>query len=691
MTENERKIPEFLENNAELSEKVSYEELPLPLKKTLILFLVFWAGSVLTYLQFFYGWDSLSVLSPSDFVLFLAAFFIFPLLISLLIVFVKKLYSNLKQNEMVEQSLSRFLKTKDENLLSKIINKALQNQIEELNSTLQFLSAQTDVLKTEISTKAQDFKDISETLDKVAKQNLARMDENKNEYINLCRELSTKAQETAGSLKTNTDALKETADSIYQQLNPLIDETIATADHLKTMVAETQGNMAQTKTDLEEFALMGKNSMSGLAEMLTQETSKFEKAMLETADSCQEIYKNIDSGISHIENSLKTHKELAHEQSALLDKNAQFLDGKLGEYGKLISMEVTAMVDRADHLDMNVKGQIAKLQEASAQINLILDGANNSLSLKSERAVQNIESVLAGLSKEVEKISGFIEHTENKNLEIQKNAEQMSNRIGSLSADLGLKVEDLKLRSVEAIDKFNEVGGVLEKNTAQLSENTNVLVSKGKQGADYVTTQQMQLSKIAEDFAKMKSQIKDFEYALIKAQEKSAIVFDDFKKQTADYEQILNTRFKELEEQKIKSERHLTEIKAQYQELGLTGFMDKIAVMVENLENLSIDLNAFFDKDTEDDLWKKFYNGDHGAFAHNVIKKLGRKEILKIRELYEKDADFKKLANAYLDEFSVLLSAAQKSDKSQTMIAVISGSEIGKIYYVLARALDKIS
>ena len=691
MKDNERKIPEFLEENTKEPDLSSLEETPVPLRKTLILLGAFWVGAVFCFLQFSYGWSSLSALTPPDFVAFLAAFFLFPLIIFFFVVWVRKVYSGLKQNEMVEQSLGRFLKTKDENLLSKIINKALQNQIEELNSTLQFLSAQTDALKTELTTKAQDFKDISESLDNVAKQNLTRVDENKNEYINLCRELSTKAQETAGALKTNTDALKESADNIYQQLNPLIDETMVTADHLKSMVAETQGNMAQTKTDLEEFALMGKNSMAGLAEMLKDETAKFENAMLKTADSCQEIYQNIDTGISHIENSLKTHKDLAAEQSALIDKNAQFLDGKLGEYGKLISMEVSAMVDRADHLDMNVKGQIAKLQEASAQISLILDGANNSLSLKSERAVQNIEALLAGLSREVEKISGFIVHTENKNLEIQKNAEQMSSRIGALSADLEVKVEDLKLKSVEAIDRFNEIGNVLEKRTTQLSENTNVLVSKGKQGADYIGAQQLNLGKTAENFDLMKTQIKELSEALTKVQEKSVVTFKEFQAQMNDYQKIIDARFQKLEEQKIKSERHLEEVKSQYQELGLSGFMDKMSVMVENLENLSIDLNAFFDKDAEDDLWKKFYNGDHGAFAHNMTKKLGRKEILKIRELYEKDSDFKKLADSYLSEFSTLLNAAQKSDKPQTMLAVISGSEIGKIYYVIARALDKIS
>ncbi len=691
MSDQNKKIPQFLESASAPIYEPESSNSPMPLRKTLFFFCVLWLAAVFVYLQFFYGWSGLSTLIPSDFVMFLGAFFVFPLIIILLLVFVSKIYSTLKQNEMVEKTLNRFLKTNDENLLSKIINKALQNQIEELNSTLQFLSAQTDTLKTELKTKAQDFKEISESLDNVAKQNLARLDENKNEYIDLCRELSTKAQETAGELKTHTDALKESADGIYQQLNPLIDETMVTADHLKSMVAETQGNMAQTKTDLAEFAEMGKNSMLGLAQNLTDETSKFEQAMLKTADNCEEIYKRIDLGISHIENSLKTHKEVAAEQSALLDKNSTFLDNKLGEYGKLISMEVAAMVERAGLLDTNVQKQIATLKEAGVRIGTILEGANNSLSLNSDKAVQNIENVLKGLSKEVGKISEFIAQTENKNLQIQNTAEKMSQRIGSLSADLSIKVEDLRLRAVEAIDKFNEVGSVLEKNTLQLSENANTIISKGKQGAEFIVAQKQSLSKTAENFEAMRAQIKALEEGLSKTQQKSVDVFRDFQKQMDGYQKMLDARFKELENQKLKSERHLKDVQSQYQELGLSGFMDKMSQMVENLETLSIDLNKFFDKDAEDDLWKKFYNGDHGAFAHHVVKKLGKKGILKIRELYEKDADFHAIADKYSNDFQTLWNAAEKSDKPETMLAIIFSSEIGKIYSIIARALDKIS
>ena len=74
-----------------------------------------------------------------------------------------------------------------------------------------------------------------------------------------------------------------------------------------------------------------------------------------------------------------------------------------------------------------------------------------------------------------------------------------------------------------------------------------------------------------------------------------------------------------------------------------------------------------------------------------MVKKLGRKEVVKIRDLYEKNADFRKLSDAYLTEFNALINAAEKSEKPETLLALLSGSEIGKIYYIMARALDKLS
>ncbi|MBR6327963.1 MAG: hypothetical protein IKR60_03695, partial [Alphaproteobacteria bacterium] len=199
------------------------------------------------------------------------------------------------------------------------------------------------------------------------------------------------------------------------------------------------------------------------------------------------------------------------------------------------------------------------------------------------------------------------------------------------------------------------------------------------------------LAKAMQHVDEVKQQIQNIAQDLQTTQQTAVTVFVAFQKQMADYTSMFDERFSKMQEQNAASERQLSEMQSRYHEMSVGHFMDKLNEMVASLENLSIDLNRFFDKDAEDELWKKFYDGDHGAFAHHMVKKLGRKEILKIKDFYQKNADFRKLADTYLSEFEVLLHAAQNSEKPETLLAIISGAEVGKIYYIMARALDKLS
>ena len=153
---------------------------------------------------------------------------------------------------------------------------------------------------------------------------------------------------------------------------------------------------------------------------------------------------------------------------------------------------------------------------------------------------------------------------------------------------------------------------------------------------------------------------------------------------------IINEQIAELDNHKIRSERHLKELKQQYDSFSVTNFMNESKALVTKLENLSVDINRFVDAKEEDDLWKKFYNGDHAVFVRNIVKNLNRKQIIKIRDEYEKNADFRVLADNYITNFETLLTAAGNAEKADAILAMISGSDIGKIYYVIARATDRL-
>ena len=134
----------------------------------------------------------------------------------------------------------------------------------------------------------------------------------------------------------------------------------------------------------------------------------------------------------------------------------------------------------------------------------------------------------------------------------------------------------------------------------------------------------------------------------------------------------------------------MADLKQKYDTFSMANFINESSELVTRLENLSVDINKFFNDDEEDDLWKKFYSGDHSVFARNIVKKLNRKQIIKIRDEYEKNTDFRILVDKYIVDFEMLITSAQNAERSEVTLAMISGADIGKIYYVIARAINRL-
>lgn len=693
MTDNDDKnLPNFLKESAPDNNSTSEQKvLPAPrsLKKVLILISAAWLLLIFFYVHFFFGWASLSVLLPGEFVFFAAGIFITLAVMLLMAVYIYRTVLSISQSETVERSLNEILYAGNKNALSDILSPALLKQIQQLTDTANNLSRQTVSLKQELSAKADDFSTVSSVLENCFKQNLQKLDDGTAQLINQCQNAAETAEKTAEKFAAHAENLKTSAQALNDELNPLINETLLTAEHLQSVAVESKNQMQAVNADMNSFSLNEKKLLEDMAETLCSHSSKLEKTFLQTADNCEEIYKRLDGGISHIENSLNTHKQLAQEQSALIDKNSSYLDNKLGEYGRLISLEVEAMVERASQLDMNVKTQLNTLSGARDKIDQILDGANNSLEQKSDRAVRNIEKIVANLDNELNKLNDFIKRTDSKNSEIQTVAEKITRKIGDISVDLGLKVDDLKNRAIEAIDKFNEVSGVVQSNTTQLTETANIIVSKGKEGAESLENQYENISRTVQELENVKNKLSQIGTGLGEASTQSSQVFDNYKRQIEEFGHLIHRQVELLDESQNRSETHFYSVKKQYEELSLSNFMDESAALIEKLENIAVDLNRFFNGD-DDELWKKFYSGDHAVFARNIVKNLNRKQIVKVREEYENNLDFRQLCDRYLSEYEILLNAAQKSEKPQILLAMLSGADIGKIYYVTARALDRL-
>ncbi len=694
MQDENKNIPDFLKNSASQSEnitetKVSAEKSPL--KKIFAGLSTLWIGLIIAYIQFFLGWGSLSALMPSEFIGFLAAAFLSLAVLLLITAIIFRISQNANQSVLAEKALNKILGSQNNNLLTGMITQSLQKQIQDLNNAAAQMAQQTAALKQTLEIKAEDFTKISDTLTSCFSVNLTKLDESTTQLVAQCQAASETAEKSVSQFSAQSEFLRNDAKALIDDLNPLINETLATAEHLKTMTQENRREMEQANADMAEFAQKHKKNLEETSNLLKDSNARLEKTLLQTADNCEEIYKRLDTGISHIENSLNTHKQLAAEQSALLDKNSAYLDGKLGEYGRLISMEVEAMIERSSSLDTNVKNQLNTLNTARESIDKILNGANSSLEQKSARAIKNIEKIITGLDGELSKLNEFIKKTESKNDEVQSTAEKITRKIGDISADLGKKVDDLQTRAVEAIDKFNEVSGVVQKNTSQLSETANVIVIKGKEGAKSLEKQKDDILLAVEALENVKKRVAEIGQALKKTSGDTDEIFTNYRQQIGDFGSLISRQVELLNESQEQSEQRLFSLKRKYKELSVDNFIEESSGLIQSLENISVDINRLFNKNDDDDLWKKFYGGDHAVFARHVVKNLNRKQIVKIREEYEKNENFRQLTDRYIREFEELLEAARGCERPEILLSIFSNADVGKIYYVLARALDRLN
>jgi methyl-accepting chemotaxis protein len=102
------------------------------------------------------------------------------------------------------------LYSNDENALAKMINDALKKQIQEIAATASHISLQNDLLKKELSTKAEDFEKISSAIERCFSENLLKLNENTQSLL----EEYKKAAETSENFSSKVEELKQGALSL---------------------------------------------------------------------------------------------------------------------------------------------------------------------------------------------------------------------------------------------------------------------------------------------------------------------------------------------------------------------------------------------------------------------------------------------------------------------------------------------
>ena len=669
------------------------------LHRFIIVFSVMWFGIVAVYLVKFFGLDNLFAMTPSEFSGFMTSITLPLAIVWVIMAYIDRGNNFRKETRMLRDSLNQVIfPDTNGSEATKMIAEAIKAQVAELKDVTRDVCAQSDVIKRDLTERINDMRELTEALDKYSSQSMVMLNEEVQKLIDNFVLVANKAASSSSDFRVNTMQIREDSEQMVNLMTPMVNQMVTAAERVKEVVELNNENIAKAQEQLNQYSESSQISIGRIIESWAERGENLEKTFLRTSENCEDLFRRLDSGISHIENSISEQKRVVETQSALIDKNSTYLDNKLGEYGKLISLEVEAMIGRSNTLERNIQTQMKTIRETAAQVSEAFAHLGEDISSKrklleteSIQVVNDINNTVSRLGEEMKMLQSFYANTQDKNSELSRVFGTVTQNLKEIENGLNKNVNNFSETANDIYSKFNDVNQQVGKNIEKLLDSSKNISEQSKNNATMLLVQDEYINKALTSLKNMSAKIHTLNKDLSNTGVQVGDTLEAYEDKMNKFGELVNQHLSDLRDNYDKTEKHVDDFNRKFKAANVDVFMKNSADILTELEALSIDINAIFDKAGKDDsLWKKYYEGDHSAFVRYLSKNMTKKEVVAIKEDYENKADFRIIVDKYIDDFNQLVTAARENERSNTLLAMISGSDIGKVYYILAKALGKI-
>lgn len=670
------------------------------LHRFIIVFSVMWFGIVAVYITKFFGWDNLFSMVPNEFSGFMAGITLPLAIVWVIMAYIDRGSSFKNETRMLRDSLSQVIfPDSNGSEATKMIADAIKAQVADLKDATRDVCAQSDVIKRDLTERVAELRDLAEALDRYSSQTMVELNEEVGKLVENFNTIADKASSSTADFRVNTLQMREDSEKLVSIVTPMVNEMVTAAERVKEVVNVNNENIAKAQEQLNQYSDSSQASIARMIETWEEKGENLQKTFLRTSENCEELFRRLDSGISHIENSIKEQKQVVETQSGLIDKNSAFLDNKLGEYGRLISLEVEAMVERSGTLEQNIQTQIRSMRETTEQISATFGQLGDNVVEKRKflenegiQIVNNINKIVTSFGEEAKRLQEFYGTTQNKNNEFGQLVASVTQNLNAAEENMNKNIEAFGQRALGILDKFSEINNQVSSNISRLTESANQMSEQSKTASEMLAQQDSSVNNAM-------SNLKQIATGIVAANKKLAQVGADVGDTLHKYENKMSAFGKTVDEHLAylrdgyeKTEKQVDAFNQKFKSATLDTFMRDSSDIINELEALSIDINAVFNKAGKDDeLWKKYYEGDHGAFVRYLSKNMTKKQVASVKDDYESNQSFRVLVDKYLSDFEALVASARQNERAGTLLALISGSDIGKVYYILARALGKLN
>lgn len=557
------------------------------------------------------------------------------------------------------------------------IDKTVAEQNAEINKFMQDIAQKLNDVSTDFRTNLDTFsnivKDVREesntatltllnNCEKLKQANAGLADETRGISAQIDGQIK-EIDQTIVKTQAQADTLRETFDHQKESLTDIVNVVSTQARLGEASMAQQYKYLSDTASDvaqkMSEINAKFKENTDNVVETSAKAAYEFDVLGDRLLKVSEDIAKASKNSIKNIEQVNMSLNQCAEDLALTADNSGKKLGASVADYEKYIAgfntvtAEASSGVAEISNMIADQSDKMIKISEDTKELvdcfNVVLMDTSKQLSNRANQAYDKVKGLgenLKTLSLQVEEAANMsAKHFENSGDKLRAsiseavaNAERISNEIRS-SGEVFLKQSGVLVAATDdTLSKINNVMDVLNTSTEEFSRRGSELVSK-----------------------------------------------------SGSFNELFNKQLKILIETSDKADTKLADLQKRYEGIRVDTFLKDASFIIEKLETAAVDINRIFNPDAEEDLWKKYYNGDTAAFVRHLSRTMSKSQILSIRSEFEKNLEFRNIVTKYLSEFETLVSKARENERSGILLSVISGADIGKLYYILARSLDKLN
>lgn len=449
-----------------------------------------------------------------------------------------------------------------------------------------------------------------------------------------------------------------------------LEEMSRRQEEFETREAQASEILAQRLADLDD----------ALAERREAQIVETEK-LVATSTGMSDQLEKLSALISEIDSHGRSTREGLSEGLDALDQKLAEKRAALRETEEQLADLTEAGIRLLEIIQSGAKHSRDDLSSA-------IETASGSLESVEERA-NTLSGVMFATSEKAEGLSNYLIETGNHITETDSSLDSLHARLSEQSEEALAKLQGLRTGFAKLAEESQGFAGEtqnqLREALATLEQATNAAFAALEQGA------REKVGNLAETISR--EAVEEIERALRndtaetvgKLEQAASHASGVGREATAQ----LRDQLAKVNELTVNLEQRIARARELAEEQVGNDFARRMALITDSLNSNSIDIASALSDDVTDTAWDAYLKGDRGIFTRRAVRLLSSSEAREIADLYQRDEAFKANVSRYIHDFEAMLRSMLSTRNGNALGVTILGSDIGKLYVVLAQAIER--